>query len=122
MRRRRASAGQVPKDWRLRGHISTGEPVSLTIDDTRLWDAHHGLTIGRHPQLCDFILADPTISRRHFRLVRTADGVMIEDLNSLNGTYLNGWRLEPFQLVRLRAGLTLTVGHVALSIAREAQT
>ncbi len=51
------------------------------------------MIVGRE-QFCDIVLRRHTVSRQHARFVRTADGYAIEDLASLNGTYLNGRRLE----------------------------
>lgn len=51
------------------------------------------VTIGRNPEN-DIFLDDITVSRRHARLVRDATGYTIEDLNSLNGTYVNRRRIE----------------------------
>ncbi|MEX0678479.1 MAG: SpoIIE family protein phosphatase [Pirellulales bacterium] len=49
--------------------------------------------VGRD-HFCDIVLRNHTVSRQHARIVRTTDGFYIEDLSSLNGTYLNGRRLE----------------------------
>jgi serine phosphatase RsbU (regulator of sigma subunit) len=49
--------------------------------------------VGRD-HFCDIVLRNHTVSRQHARIVRSADGFFIEDLSSLNGTYLNGRRLE----------------------------
>ncbi|MGO9079314.1 MAG: FHA domain-containing protein [Streptosporangiaceae bacterium] len=52
-------------------------------------------TIGREPG-CDLRLADAGVSRRHAVLRRSGDGWLLSDLGSLNGTWLNGWRVtEP---------------------------
>lgn len=51
------------------------------------------VTIGRNPD-SDLFLDDVTVSRHHARLVRDANGYAIEDLNSLNGTYVNRRRVE----------------------------
>ena len=62
--------------------------------------------IGRDPS-CDRVLPHPEISRRHARLVRTPEGLTIEDLGSTNGTFVNGTRitrptlLHPSDLVAL---------------------
>jgi len=39
---------------------------------------------------CSIRFNDPAVSRRHLRLLVTADAVMVEDLKSANGTRLNG--------------------------------
>ena len=51
------------------------------------------LTIGRSPH-SDLFLDDVTVSRHHARIVRDEDGFLVEDLNSLNGTYVNRKRIE----------------------------
>ncbi|REK11432.1 MAG: FHA domain-containing protein [Planctomycetota bacterium] len=51
------------------------------------------MLVGRD-QFCDIVVNNHTVSRQHARIVRTAEGFFIEDLSSLNGTYLNGRRLE----------------------------
>jgi hypothetical protein len=55
-------------------------------------------TIGRHPD-ADIFLDDVTVSRRHAELHHTDDGVLVRDLGSLNGSYVNGERVEERLLV-----------------------
>ena len=50
-------------------------------------------TAGRHPE-SDIFLDDVTVSRRHAEFVREADGFLVRDVGSLNGTYLNRERIE----------------------------
>jgi pSer/pThr/pTyr-binding forkhead associated (FHA) protein len=50
-------------------------------------------TAGRHPD-SDIFLDDVTVSRRHAEFTRTADGFVVSDVGSLNGTYLNRERIE----------------------------
>jgi pSer/pThr/pTyr-binding forkhead associated (FHA) protein len=51
-----------------------------------------GTTIGRAG--CDVDLTDPDVSRRH-AVVRALDGELaVEDLDSTNGTFVNGTRIE----------------------------
>jgi anti-anti-sigma factor len=58
-----------------------------------------GATIGRSGD-CDFRCACPSVSRHHARLEPTADGWIVADLDSRNGTRLNGRRLREPALVR----------------------
>ncbi len=50
-------------------------------------------TAGRHPQ-CDIFLDDISVSRHHLRFVREGEQLMLEDLGSMNGTYLNRDRID----------------------------
>ena len=54
-------------------------------------------TIGRTPD-CDIFLDDVTVSRRHAIVAKGAGTFTIEDLGSLNGTFLNRHRIEKAEL------------------------
>ena len=54
-------------------------------------------TIGRTPE-CDIFLDDVTVSRRHAIVAKGAGSFTIEDLGSLNGTFLNRHRIEKADL------------------------
>ncbi len=62
----------------------TGEGFSLGPGRT---------TIGRSPD-CDIFLDDVTVSRRHAVITEASGRFVIEDLGSLNGTFLNRRRIE----------------------------
>lgn len=49
-------------------------------------------TIGR--ELCDILLEDGEVSRRHAACRASGEGLAIEDLGSRNGTFVNGERVE----------------------------
>lgn len=55
--------------------------------------------IGRAPD-CDLALANSTVSWRHAELRPSAGGWMLVDLDSTNGTHVNGWRAGPGFRVR----------------------
>jgi hypothetical protein len=67
--------------------------------------------IGRTPESQVF-LDDVTVSRNHARLVRRRDGIYIDDLGSLNGTYVNRERIESHKLLD---GDELQIGKYKLS-------
>jgi hypothetical protein len=53
------------------------------------WLISGKLTIGRESD-CTVVIADRQVSRYHARLTTTPKGLLLEDLGSKNGTYLNG--------------------------------
>lgn len=53
--------------------------------------------IGRDPE-ADIFLNDITVSRKHARIDITPFKVQIKDLDSLNGTYVNGVRIEDAEI------------------------
>ena len=69
-------------------------------------------TIGRSPD-CDVFLDDVTVSRKHAELVRRDDAFYVEDLGSLNGTFLNRRRIE--EPSKLENGDELQIGKYRLS-------
>lgn len=64
---------------------------------------------------CDIVVNHPTVSAKHCRLTQTDQGYVIEDLNSRNGTFVGGQRLNPqiafavtaLQPVTLAAGVAM---------------
>jgi serine phosphatase RsbU (regulator of sigma subunit) len=66
-----------------------------------------GASIGRIAP-ADIILADAEVSRAHCRVEIAPDGVILTDLNSTNGTFVNGVAVKGAQ--RLDTGAILRVG------------
>lgn len=54
------------------------------------------------------------VSRRHAKVRSTANGYVITDLNSSNGTWLDGKILPPSQPIDLPSGVTLQLGRLKL--------
>lgn len=71
--------------------------------------------IGRHGD-CQLSIADPTVSGRHAELLFVDDDLFVRDLNSTNGTLLNGRRIQ--SLTGLRAGDVLHFGSVMCTLQR----
>ena len=61
---------------------------------------------GRSPN-ADIFLDDVTVSRKHAEFVREADGFVVRDIGSLNGTYVNRERIEQ---ATLRSGDEVQIG------------
>jgi len=66
--------------------------------------------------LTPFGALDRGVSRMHAALRRGEDVISIVDLDSANGTYLNGQRLAPYQPRLLRDGDEIRLGRLALHI------
>lgn len=69
--------------------------------------------IGRDP-ISDIAINDPEVSRQHARFTQTNDSYQIEDLESTNGTFVNGEQIgtDPVQLaqgneIQLGSGVTM---------------
>ncbi len=99
--------------WVLSGFDSVGNIVRLEFDV--MHGRNRSFVIGRNRDVCDLVIIDQGVSRRHVEISVTAAGVFIRDLESSNGTFLNGQKLgsEP---LRFPANGTLTIGPIELSI------
>jgi pSer/pThr/pTyr-binding forkhead associated (FHA) protein len=69
------------------------------------------MAIGRSPE-AEIFLDDVTVSRNHALLVRRRDGLYIDDLGSLNGSYVNRHRIESHKLT---SGDELQIGKYKLT-------
>jgi predicted component of type VI protein secretion system len=104
--------------WVLSGRDGAGRPLRLVFGDTELSESYLGLVVGRHPALCDRVIDDPSVSRRHMRIGMAEGRAYVEDLNSLNGTLLDGEEVPQFQPVPMAAGQELTLGRVVFEVVR----
>ena len=60
--------------------------------------------IGKKREQADICLKQDCVSRIHARLERQGDGYYLTDLNSMNGTFVNGERLRPNEKRQIYAG------------------
>ena len=72
-------------------------------------------TIGRSPG-AEFMLDAALVSRLHCRLSASGDGLQVQDLDSTNGTFVNGKRITAAQL---QPGDRLGVGRVELGVSKQ---
>ncbi len=70
--------------------------------------------IGREGGNADLLLSDTNVSRRHAQLELGEDGWTITDLNSTNGTRVNGQRV---QTAELTSGDIITLGLIDLAFS-----
>lgn len=67
-------------------------------------------SIGRSDE-CDIVIESPYVSARHALIKKRGNKFYIEDLNSTNGTFVNGKRVR---IARIKNGDIITLGDVDL--------
>ena len=87
----------------------TTRETSLTVhrgpeDGRTIMLGERPIVLGRR-QDNDVVIDEPAVSRRHAVIIKTSYGFVLRDLNSVNGTYVDG-RMIP------------AVGHLLMSGAR----
>jgi hypothetical protein len=83
----------------------TNQGLDVEIKDVKVF--------GRSAE-ADLVLDDPYASEFHMRLVAQDQGIMLHDLGSTNGTYVNGRRVTaPTQL---RRGDTIQIGKTVMEV------
>ena len=97
-------AGPVEVECEVDSSLSVGEfkvhseiaesadgPAGSVVlgDGTRIRIGQDPVTIGRHPD-CEVVFDDPEVSRQHAEIRRHEGGFIVVDLNSKNGTRVNG--------------------------------
>ena len=98
----------------LAGFDSRGDRIRIELSPAQFASQRLGLSLGRHPDLVDEIVADENVSRRHLRIAAQGDQFYVEDLNSSNGTFLNEQRLSPFEPALLDYGAKVALGDLVL--------
>ena len=81
--------------WKLQAITGefTGQEISVERD----------MLVGRH-QDAEILLQSTDISRKHAALLFRNDHIWVKDLNSTNGTFVNGERVEQEQEIELHDG------------------
>jgi serine phosphatase RsbU (regulator of sigma subunit) len=104
-------AAAQPDAHLLLVHVENGPPRHITLNLLPL-------TVGRSAP-SELILEGSTVSRRHCKLERQGDRIVITDLGSTIGTFVNGERIET--PVALDDGARLTIGAYTVNYHRRSQ-
>ena len=105
----------APFDCALAGASAAGSLYAINLLRTALGDPA-GVVVGRNPRESSHIVADPSVSREHARFYLQGEALYVEDLNSTNGTKLNGERLAAGQGAQIDSGDELVLGSVAFRV------
>jgi predicted component of type VI protein secretion system len=83
------------------GHVRGSKRPAAGADEASLRLSELGtrpFSVGRSGE-ADLVVGDLTVSRLHAQILRTADGFVLTDLGSTNGTWLGGRRVGQVQVV-----------------------
>jgi len=99
--------------WRF--YVFKGEDMLETLHISK----QSAYLCGRHQEICDIYMAHPSLSSQHavlqYRALPNDEGRLsckpyIMDLESTNGTFLNGVRIDPARYYQLKKGDVLKFG------------
>ena len=107
-------AGQVPSVL-LAGADSDGNPFDISVPGREIASGG-GAVVGRNPRESSFVLNHPEVSRRHFRLSVDGTRILIDDLQSTNGTRVGNVALTPGRPAELRDHDSVHAGSVRLRV------
>lgn len=102
--------GREDRRWVLIGRLPSGECSMTTPIDPLPF------SIGRRPDAA-LTLPRQTVSGVHAEIFQTVDGLFIRDLESTNGTFVNGERVH--QAVRIEAGNLVQISDIPFQVALE---
>lgn len=91
--------------------FKTGMPNAFEI-------ASNAVTVGRTPERADVVIPVPTVSGVHARIQKTEESLLITDLDSTNGTFIDEKRLRPGVAASALPGSKITFGDTHLAIFR----
>ncbi len=113
-----AAADAAGPAWVLTGRDSDGKSFSGRLSEAAMRRLKYGVTVGRHDELCDVTVNHASLSRRHARFRLKDDRLLIEDLNSTNGSSLDGKALKPFEPQAVDASSAVLLGDVRFTLGK----
>lgn len=90
--------------WRERGKIKTADLRPLP------------LTVGKLKEEAAVLLEDSSVSRIHCRFIERDGGIALMDMNSTNGTSLNGIKLKPGEIMGIVKNDEILIGKVRVHV------
>ena len=101
----------------LAGFDGAGKKLRIAVPSRGASASGGGYVVGRHGALVDQVVADANISRRHARITVEHGQCAIEDLNSSNGTRVNGVRLVAFEPAAITAGDKIHLATIEMQVS-----
>jgi predicted component of type VI protein secretion system len=101
--------------WRLVGANDVAAAFDFTVNEPALLENDSGLLIGRSAR-ANFVIEHDSVSRNHARFMLEGGALCLEDLDSMNGTWVDGQKLEPNAPVPLQPGGIVEIGKIKLRV------
>lgn len=108
------------QEWTLQGNNpEPGKSPNIHFRLTPEQFQRYGgeITLGRKPGAAHLVIDNTSISKAHAIITQEGTSLTVRDNNSSNGTKVNGNRISPGQSTALRAGDTLQLGEVSMTIS-----
>ncbi|APT83764.1 FHA domain-containing protein FhaB/FipA [Corynebacterium aquilae] len=112
-------AGSSAKSAKASSKRSRGPATQVVVMDGPLAGSYLDIssstevTLGRS-QKCSFPLGDDYASARHARLFRRGNDWLVEDLDSRNGTFVDGYRIDQAEVVE--PGTDIKIGRTTVRL------
>jgi len=102
---------------KLSGFDQLGTPFSLSINDGGVLE-ERGYILGRSSSFSDLAINHQRLSRAHLWITRERGIILATDLNSTNGTFLNGRKLSAFENAVIAPGDEIRLADIILAVSK----
>lgn len=92
------------------------EDVELELDKEEITLKKFPMVIGNFKEVADIFFDSKLVSRMHASIKKEGEDYIFEDLNSSNGSFLNGDRLETREKKILKDGDIITIASVSFKV------
>ncbi|MGE0737104.1 MAG: FHA domain-containing protein [Alphaproteobacteria bacterium] len=106
------------REWKFSGSTEAQGNFQILLQEKSVREAPDGIVLGRSGDRAAMVVRDDSVSRAHIRFIWRRGAVHVEDLESLNGTYVDGQRLLPGTSAELLDETELEVGKIKLLVRR----
>ena len=79
-------------------------------DGPRFFELNHGITYVGRSAINDVQIKDNYVSREHLLLRKVGDKILVRDLGSKNGTFVNGNQIDSGTEFELKEGASIVIG------------
>jgi len=79
-------------------------------DEPQFFELNHGITYVGRSAINDVQIKDNYVSREHLLLRKVGDKILVRDLGSKNGTFVNGNQIHPGTEFEVKEGASIVIG------------